>query len=115
MFKRNLTNREMRKYVEQKQSFINGNKTCFGEWNQSANVYVVYSYGRHYPAFIFDRVTQQWFENSTRRSVTTSRHKTHCRPYNATIIRHLDGDQMYSLSRMGYSWLVDQRLQGVTL
>lgn len=50
------------------------------------NVYVVYSYGTHYPMFLYNRETNIWYENMTKYSHTTSaRHKNNCRPHNVAI------------------------------
>ena len=51
--------------------------------------YVVYSYGTHFPLFIWqacDAGSQlgQWFENQDRYSPTTSKHKTQSHPHYPT-------------------------------
>lgn len=42
------------------------------------NKFVVYSYGRHFPLFAY--VDGQWYENSDRYSVTTSKHRSQSHP-----------------------------------
>lgn len=77
---RGLTNREVRKYVAKRLPFENNNKTLFGEW-VTDDTYAVYSYGRHWPLFVWERTTERWYENEEKYSVTTTRHRTHTNPY----------------------------------
>lgn len=76
---RGLTNREVRKYVAKRLPFENNNKTLFGEW-VTDDTYAVYSYGRHWPLFVWERTTERWYENEEKYSVTTTRHRTHTNP-----------------------------------
>jgi hypothetical protein len=46
-------------------------------------LYVVYSFGQHWPMFIYDPAAGQWFENEDRFSRTTSKHHTQCYPIGA--------------------------------
>ena len=54
--------------------------SCFAE---QGSVYVVYSYGYHYPMFIYNG---QWYENEDRYSATTERHKRSLRPADTTKV-----------------------------
>ena len=47
--------------------------------------YVVYSYGSHWPMFIYDEIQRRWFENEDSRSVTTSKHRSQCHPHAAPM------------------------------
>lgn len=51
-----------------------------------AGIYVVYSYGSHYPMFIYDLETDQWFVNSDKYSVTTSKQSSRLRPKGVDMI-----------------------------
>jgi hypothetical protein len=42
--------------------------------------YVVYSYGTHFPMYIWDRDTGMWYGNKDKYSSTTSRHQSACHP-----------------------------------
>ena len=44
-------------------------------------LYIVYSYGKHFPLFVFDKQTGTWYTNEDKYSVTTSKHRTQCLPY----------------------------------
>lgn len=50
----------------------------YGQWegDGTREWYVVYSYGGHWPMFVWD---ERWFEISERYSATTSRHQNACR------------------------------------
>ena len=45
------------------------------------NGYVVYSYGHHFPLFVYVNKARQWYGNSEKYSSTTSKHKTQCGIY----------------------------------
>lgn len=75
-----IPNYKAREYVQNRQPFTGSN--TFGEC--VGNAYVVYSYGHHWPMFIY--VDGKWYENANKRSVTTSRHQTQLRPYDTNLI-----------------------------
>ena len=45
--------------------------------------YVVFSYGEHFPLFVYKG--GRWFENSDRYSVSTSKHRTQSHPHVETV------------------------------
>ena len=45
--------------------------------------YVVYSYGSHFPMFVWQDGV--WFENQDRYSMTTSKHRSQAHPHTATV------------------------------
>ncbi len=101
------TLREMRNYVTDRMPFINTNKTCYAEHNlftpsaQSTETdiqYVVYSYGDHWPLFIFRPANNTWYENTSKYGVTTSRHHSSCKPFN-TPTHGLPVDKMVKLAQ----------------
>jgi len=64
----------------------------FGEWdnvwdwlgNKTPNTpYVVYSYGRHFPIYVW--LLGVWYENTDKYSVSTSKHQTQARPDADTV------------------------------
>lgn len=73
-----ISNKNARRYVEQRWIFRGSN--CFSE--QRGSIYVVFSYGRHWPMFIYR--DGQWYENGSEYSVTTSIQHSQLRP-RATI------------------------------
>lgn len=89
---RRLSNRQVRKYVEQCFPFSNSNKTLYGDWK--GKLFVVWSYGSHWPLFIYDPASEKWFENATSSSRTTSRHRSQARPW-----RDANGQEIETLDR----------------
>ena len=59
--------------------FINTNKTLYGKWLNDS-LYVVYSYGAHWPLYVYLKASAQWFGNQDRYSVTTSQHRHQVMP-----------------------------------
>ena len=73
-----ITNKQMGEYTTQRLPFKNSNSTVFTR--EPPNLYVVYSYGDHFPMYVYDYQAKMWFGNSDKYSVTTSRHQTMARP-----------------------------------
>ena len=69
-----VSNKNARHYVEQRQIFQGSN--CFSE--QHGSMYVVFSYGYHWPMFICK--DGKWYENGSKYSVTTSKQHSQLRP-----------------------------------
>ena len=67
-------NKDAYSYTENKYEFKGSN--TFAEKNEGT--YAVYSYGYHFPLYVFKNDT--WYENSDKYSVSTSKHKTQLRP-----------------------------------
>jgi hypothetical protein len=80
------TLREAGRLVRYRDEFTGNN--VYGRWHSSDadhlperhRRYVVYSYGTHFPMYIYDEDTGSWFGNIDKYSVTTSRHQTTCHP-----------------------------------
>ena len=71
------SNKNARNIVENKCEFQGAN--TFGVW-ESEDVYVVYSYGKHFPMYV--NINRVWYENSDKYSVSTSKQQTQLRPLN---------------------------------
>lgn len=113
-----LAVRNIRGAVLHKTPFIAGKKSVYGRWeydfdhtlpNQHYTPtgaepmrYVVYSYGTHFPMYIYDKTTGQWYGNSDKYSPTTTRHQSAACPLD---IRHtiiwLDTNKMIAVARYG--------------
>jgi hypothetical protein len=70
------TNREAGRYVEDKKDFVGSN--TFG--NNINGKFVVYSYGHHFPIYLYDFNENQWYGNEDKYSMTTSKHMTQLHP-----------------------------------
>lgn len=78
------TLREARLCVMRKVEFTGNN--VYGRWLTDDDTrhswYVVYSYGTHFPMYIFDETMGVWAGNKDKYSPTTSRHQSACCPPN---------------------------------
>jgi hypothetical protein len=70
-----------RTHVQAKENFKNHNGQLFGRW-ETPLLYVVYSYGSHWPLFAWDGF--EWYENEDRCSMTTSKHRSQTHPLRET-------------------------------
>jgi hypothetical protein len=78
------SNKAAREAVQNLEGF-KGSHT-FGESRNGS--YIVYSYGRHWPLFIYSGGV--WYENADRYSVTTSQHRSKLHPLTETKKMSLD-------------------------
>lgn len=95
MTKARVSNRDARMYVQKLKEFKAN--SLWSEWVRDTNTdtedarYVVYSYGTHWPLFIYEVRTDTWFENASKYSVTTSKHRSQVNPlHNNTVQLHVD-------------------------
>ena len=79
-----ITNKQMCEYTTYHIPFKNSTGTVFAEEPSNSfegqDLYVVYSYGEHYPIYVYDYQLEMWFGNYDKYSSTTSRHQTMARP-----------------------------------
>lgn len=69
-------NKYARQYVQTRRNFLGSN--IRGHWEPSG-VYAVYSYGYHFPMWVYDE-HGEWFGNKDTYSPTTTRHQTQTQP-----------------------------------
>ena len=87
-----VANQNASKYVNELKEF-KGSYNKYGKHNVSIfaenieafdlygkELYVVYSYGYHFPMYIYDRQAGIWIGSKDKHSVSTSRHQSQCRP-----------------------------------
>lgn len=72
-----IANKDARKYVEELKEFQGSN--LFSQWTDP-DIYVVYSYGRHYPMYIYDAKYKKWIGNKDKYSRSTTKHHSQVRP-----------------------------------
>ena len=80
------TNKQSRELVLNKQEFKTSNGT-------------VYSYGKHFPMYVYDYRMCEWYGNSDKYSPTTSKHQSTCRPPN--VSHWVDTKTLQSLAEVG--------------
>ena len=79
-----IANGKAREYVKEHKMFKGSN--IWSEWYEQGvgdeviRRYVVYSYRYNFPLFIYEPLSDTWYENSTKYSRTTSKHKTQLHP-----------------------------------
>ena len=72
---------EMRAEVEGRRIF-EGNSVFS---NSNDDFYTVYSYGYHFPMYVYDYAIGKWIGNNNKYSCTTSRHQSKCQPNNVSF------------------------------
>lgn len=97
-----IPNYQARALVQRKEHFDGAH--VFARWQtkdsdnergcSKQTLYVVYSYGHHFPLFVYDADSNVWIENSSKYSNTTSKHRTQLHPLCDTIKRTLDDVMM---------------------
>ena len=97
-----IPNYQARAYVQRKEHFDGAH--VFARWQtkdsdnergrSKQTLYVVYSYGHHFPMFVYDADSNVWVENCDRYSNTTSRHRSQLHPMCDTIKRSIDDVMM---------------------
>lgn len=102
-----INGRTARPYVKARTPFRNSNGQLYAEW-VSNDRYCVYSYGPHWPLFIYVPEVNTWFENKEKYGTTTSKHRTYTHPHCDTT--RLSLEQMKLLDRLGYTSLIFDRL-----
>jgi hypothetical protein len=109
-----INGRLARPYVQRKEAFQNSNGQLYAEWLLEPaggfSRYVVYSYGRHWPLFVYVPQVDTWFENKEKFGPTPSQHRTFTHPHCDTVALSLE--QIKVLDRLGYSALTYERFHG---
>jgi hypothetical protein len=85
MTKARVSNRETRDYVKNLKEFKANN--LWSEWVRDEDTD---TNDRHWPLFIYEVKTDMWFENASKYSMTTAKHKTQSHPYTDTTKLHVD-------------------------
>jgi hypothetical protein len=70
------SNKEADTYTTNREPFKGSN--TWGEWVKE--LYVVFSYGRHFPIYVWDEQLGMWFGNQDKYSRSTTRHQSQLRP-----------------------------------
>lgn len=115
-----IPNRAARDYVQRREEFQGSHtfarcKVVIGEEGEvQSDLYIVYSYGEHFPMFIAETdvntQTTRWYENTDKWSRTTSKHYGQLHPHVECMVP-MDTDRMKLIARGGLMELVRRGLQ----
>ena len=92
-----IPNHKAREKVINRCEFTGSN--LFGEIR--GGMYVVYSYGEHWPLWVYDNDVRGWFGNSDKYSRSTTRHASQTQPCPGSEIKWLGSEEMLYLVRVG--------------
>ena len=107
-----VSTKQARQYVLRHEEFNSGtsgygNRGCalYARWrtlgpDELHRLYVVYSYGTHFPIYIFDPKAECWYGNKDKYSPTTSRHQSATMPFSDIV--WLDRNDMGLLAVYGF-------------
>jgi hypothetical protein len=98
-----ISNRDAHAYALRRKLFKGSN--LYSEVRTSGagtELYVIFSYGEHFPMFIAETADKQtaWYETTGSYSVTTAKHKTQARPRNVQLT-HMEHDAMRQIALKG--------------
>ena len=75
-----VANKNASKYVDELKEFEGSNTFAENKIQYEDKLYVVFSYGYHFPMYIYDYQAGMWIGNGDRYSMSTSKHQSQCRP-----------------------------------
>ena len=85
-----IANKNASEYVNSRKQFQGSN--MFGKWLDTGNgrteshmLYAVFSYGSHFPMYIYDPKESKWLGNTDKYSQSTTRQQQHSRPSHVDI------------------------------
>ena len=95
-----IANNKARDFVARREEFQGSN--MFGSWldREGEKLYIVYSYGSHFPMYIYDNDANEWIANSDKYSRSTTRHQSQARPLSSgTDLYWLNTSEMLGVIR----------------
>ena len=105
-----LANAETRGPISRREMFQTNSGTVYPRREGIDGVlYVVYSYGDHFPMWLYDSQINQWFGNQDRWSRTTSKQQNQTRP--SMDVTMCDTTKMHQIIRWGgYTQYIANRI-----
>ena len=99
------SNKDADKYTTNREPFKGSN--TWGEWIRE--VYAVYSYGYHFPIYVYDEQLGLWFGNKDKYSRSTTRHQSLLRP-RTDRIEYIETDDLKNLVGAGSvcQWTIEK-------
>lgn len=106
---KNINNSDVKKHINKLENFETKNKTMYSV--KSEKQYAVFSYGYHFPMYVYDIESEVWLGNSDKYSRTTSSHQNHARPSQG-IHQWFSTKDLKTIIVQGYTQSITQRLEG---
>lgn len=110
-----VANKDCRQHVVSRTPFEGSN--MWGTWTPTTyadrdhSVYIVFSYGAHFPMYAYDPDTNQWYANEDKYSRSTTRHQSLARPdYNGANLTWLSTERMKQIATRGFRGLAERRV-----
>lgn len=91
------SNKNADTFTTNRQPFKGSN--TWGSW-VTENLYVVFSYGHHFPIYAWDEELGLWFGNKDKYSRSTTRHQSQLRPITDRI-EYIETDRIRNLVACG--------------
>jgi hypothetical protein len=110
---RRVSNKDARDYVQRRVEFQGNNTFAREVCTDHSVVYVVYSYGEHFPMFVAEtdaNLVTHWYANTDGFSRTTAKHKGQLHPHVERTVP-MDTARMRHIARGGLMELVQRGLQ----
>ena len=73
------------------------------------STYTVYSYGSHYPLYVYDYEACQWYGNKDKSTPTTNKHMKRFEPY--SVAQWVDTDTITRIATSGIVNATAQRME----
>jgi hypothetical protein len=114
-----VNNSDIKKHVDKLENFETNNQTVYGikdsnsegeMFDKTPSVYAVYSYGYHFPMYVYDLEAKVWLGNKDKYSRTTSAHQTKARPSQG-IHQWFSTDELRTIIDQGFKETVSKRLE----
>lgn len=101
--KNKIFNKDAGEYVNNKVHFTGSN--MFAVWE--GHTYVVYSFGTHFPMYVYDQVSNMWIGNKDKYSPSTSKQQTQTKPNH--VDKWVDTESLKSIVGEGIvGYLINQ-------
>jgi hypothetical protein len=112
-----VSNNKARDYVNGFKEFQGSNTK--GIWHSWDNIweggpkklYVVYSYGHHFPMYIYDKEQGKWLGNKDKYSQSTTRHQLQLRPSSVGLWLNTDEMKEVIINRGMVGYLINKAQQ----
>ena len=105
-----VSNVDARRYITNREPFVTNSGAVYCKTTD--DLYVVYSYGAHYPMWVYDYAAGQWFGNADQSTRTTGKQKSQTRPSDADI-HMVSTDELISIiNSCGYADACADRMVG---